>query len=206
MALHNNRSLVAQRLTNLFRPTAGPSRHFDDSQPTSEIAELPWDEAEVLPRFPFARNGYHCATVDGHVAELEQELAEVDRELAELRAQSVPRDEVSSEIKRIGEQTSAVLIAANEQRDEMLRAAHEEADRCVTEARARATLLTSEAEARLRELQAQHHEAERQRDRLLDDVRNVSAALAALADSSGGEVAVPASADITATDARSPTV
>jgi vacuolar-type H+-ATPase subunit H len=204
MALHNNRSLVAQRLSNLFRPTTGHDRHFDDSQPTSEIAELPWDEAEVVPRFPFARNGYHCATVDGHVAELEHELAEVDRELAELRAQSVPGDEVSSEIKRIGEQTSAVLIAANEQRDEMLRAAREEADRCVADARAKATLLTSEAEARLRELRAEHERAERERERMLDDVRNVSAALAALADSSGGGVPAPAPEEIWATDARSP--
>ena len=203
MALQNHRSLMGQRLTNLFRPTGGTERRFDDSQPTNEIAALPWEEAEVLPRFPFARNGYHCATVDAHVAELEQELAEVDAEVAELRARSVPRDEVSSEIKRIGEQTSAVLIAANEQRDEMLSAAREEADRCVAEARAKATLLTSEGEARLRELHAQHRQAERERERLLDDVRNVSAALAALADSSGGAPAAAAE-EIRATDARSP--
>jgi hypothetical protein len=200
MAVHDNRSLtldrrsddrsrgvslapVGQRLVNFLR---GPK----DQDPTGieETVEFAdgerWAEREeVLPRFPLARHGYHCAAVDEYVIELERELAEVDRELAEVRAYSVPRDEVSDQIKRVGEQTSAVLIAANEQRDEILRAAREEADRQVAEATARATLITAEGEARLRELHAQHESAARERDRLLDEVRSVSTALAALADS-----------------------
>jgi vacuolar-type H+-ATPase subunit H len=207
MAVHDNRSPtlrrsegsrrlslrpVGQRLTNFLR---GPKEAFDAAQPTHESDARDWTgEAEVLPRFPLARRGYRCGAVDAYVAELEQELAEVDRELAELRAHSVSRDEVSIEIKRVGEQTTAVLIAANEQRDEILRAAREEADRCLADARAKATLMTSEGEARLRELQAQHQGAERERDRLLDEVRNVSAALAALADSTLGGVRSPVAA------------
>src|SRR5205807_9203430 len=109
--------------------------------------------------------------------------AEVDRELAELRARSVSRDEVSNQIKRIGEQTSAVLIAANEQRGEILRMAREDADRRVAEATGRATSITAEGETRLRELQAQHDVARCERDRLLADVRRISAALATLAGS-----------------------
>lgn len=207
MAVHHNRSpmlhrdadshesslgRVRQRVTNFLR---GPKEDFDQALGTSEIDAQQWGgEAEALPRFPLARRGYHCAAVDAHVAELERELAEVDRELVELRAQSVSRDEVSIEIKRVGEQTSAVLIAANEQREEMLRTAREEADRWVADARAQATLITSEGEARLRELQAEHEAAERERERLLDDVRNVSAALAALADSSQGTASLPVAA------------
>jgi hypothetical protein len=209
MAVHNNRSVgvergssersrgvnlapVGQRVVNFLR---GPKLHedgYDDDQPTGAIEDNNWAPApgeEVLPpeeplqRFPLARRGYHCAAVDTYVAELEQELAEVDRELAELRAHSAPRDEVSIQIKRVGEQTSAVLIAANEQRDEMLRTAREEADRQVADATAKATLITAEGEARLRELQAEHAAAGRERDRLLDEVRSVSVALASLADS-----------------------
>jgi vacuolar-type H+-ATPase subunit H len=174
---------VGQRLSNYFRGVPEYAQEFDDGQATVgfEMQQWPDEQEEVLPRFPIARSGYHCAAVDQHVASLEQELAEIDSELVELRASSASRDEVSIEIRRIGEQTSAVLIAANEQRDEILRTAREEAERCVADARAKATLLTSEGEARLRELETLHHTAERERDRLLDDVRNVSAALASLA-------------------------
>jgi vacuolar-type H+-ATPase subunit H len=96
-----------------------------------------------------------------------------------------------------------VLIAANEQRDEILRTAREEAGRSVADARAKATLITSEGEARLRELQAQHEAAERERDCLLEDVRNVSAALAALADSPQGRTPPQAPNGIAASDLRS---
>jgi hypothetical protein len=201
MAVQNNRSLevehsssersrgvslapVGQRVVNFLRGPKIQDDGYDEQQPTSVIEDDRWSEGEeVLPRFPLARRGYHCAAVDTYVAELEQELAEVDRELAELRAQSAPRDEVSIQIKRVGEQTSAVLIAANEQRDEMLRTAREEADRQVAEATAKATLITANGEARLRELHSQHAAAGRERERLLDDVRSVSVALASLADS-----------------------
>lgn len=201
MAVHNNRSVtldrsanershggglrpVGERLINFLRGPKPDDAAYDSEQPTGVLEDDRWPEGEeVLPRFPLARRGYHCAAVDTYVAELEQELADVDRELAEIRAQSAPRDEVSIQIKRVGEQTSAVLIAANEQRDEMLRVAREEADRCVAEATAKATLVTAEGEARLRDVHSQHDVAERQRDQLLDEVRNVSVALAALADS-----------------------
>jgi vacuolar-type H+-ATPase subunit H len=175
---------VGQRFVNFLRGPKAEEVGYDEEQPTGVIEDNRWPEGEeVLPRFPIARRGYHCAAVDTYVSELEQELAEVDHELAELRAQSAPRDEVSIQIKRVGEQTSAVLIAANEQRDEMLRGAREEADRCVAEATAKATLITAEGEARLRDLRSQHEAAEHDRDRLLDEVRRVSVALAALADS-----------------------
>jgi hypothetical protein len=199
MAIHNHRSVayeedagqrsrgpdlgaVGQRFANLFKPTKGQAAGFDqpESEDLSNTEE--WETAaDVLPRFPVVRHGYHCATVEAHVGDLEQELAELDQELVELRAHRVPKDEVSDQIKRIGEQTSAVLIAANEQRGEILREAREEADRRVVEATTKATLITSEGEARLRELHAQHEAARIERDRLLDQVRNISVALASLA-------------------------
>lgn len=173
---------VGQRFANLFKPTKGQAARFD--QPESEDLgnTEEWDSgADVLPRFPLVRHGYHCATVEAHVNDLEQELAELDQELVELRAHRMPKDEVSDQIKRIGEQTSAVLIAANEQRGEILREAREEADHRVAEATTKATLITSEGEARLRELRAQHEAARIERDQLLEEVRNISVALASLA-------------------------
>jgi hypothetical protein len=223
MAVHSNRSAgrergssersrgvslapVGHKVVNFLRGPKVQEDGYDYEQPTGEIDDQRWSEPEevlppeqVLPpeeepaRFPIARRGYHCAAVDSYVTELEQELAEVDRELAELRAHSAPRDEVSIQIKRVGEQTSAVLIAANEQRDEMLRTAREEADRQVADATAKATLITAEGEARLREIHVEHAAAGRERDRLLEEVRSVSVALASLADS--GRTPASAQAD-----------
>ncbi len=201
MAVHSNRSPglehdssersrgvslapVGQRVVNFLRGPKLQDEGYPEEQPTGVIEDERWSESEeVLPRFPMSRNGYHPAAVDSYVAELEQELAEVDRELAEVKAHSAPRDEVSIQIKRVGEQTSAVLIAANEQREEMLRTAREEADRQVADATAKATLITADGEAKLRELQSQYTATGRERDRLLDEVRSVSVALASLADS-----------------------
>jgi len=206
MAPHNNRSPtldrmptdrsrgaalrpVRQRLTDLVRGPKAEDRPFEEPQAARWLEGEQWPENDVLPRFPVVRNGYDCAAVDAQIADLEGELSELDQELAELRAQPARRDDVADEIKRIGEQTSAVLIAANEQRAEILRGAREEADHWISDATAKATALTAESEVRLRELRSEHEAAERERDRLLDDVRAVSAALAALADSRNRPIA-----------------
>lgn len=144
---------------------------------------------QLQQRFPLARRGYDRAAVDNYVGGLEQELAALDRELAESRGQGPPQ-EVAEEIKRIGEQTAAILIAAHQQREEILRKARADADRCVAEARATANALTAQCEERLRALQAQNNSAEAERDRLLGELRSISEALATVADSAA--VADPA--------------
>jgi hypothetical protein len=185
---------VGQRLASLLRGANDPDERLHGAQPAEWVEDEQWPAHEdVQPRFPVVRHGYDCTAVDVHVAELEQELAELDSELAELRTQGASQD-VANEIKRVGEQTSAVLIAANEQRGEILRVAREEADRCVAEATAEAGAITAQGEARLRELQAQHETALRERDRLLEEVRAVSAALAALADPAGQRTDAPPAA------------
>ncbi len=168
---------VRQRFMNTLRAGDAEDRALElppDAEPEST--------QEIPSRFPILRQGYDCRAVDEYVAELERELSETDRELAELRTQVPATDEVHLELKRIGEQTSAVLIAAHEQRDDILRAAREEAERSVAEAAAQATVLTSKAEAQLRELKAQKEATNLERDRLLDDIRRISAALTELAD------------------------
>ena len=188
---------ITRRIANTLR---GTEDH--DSPPWEQhLADWPEDQRgsvgeELLPRFPLTRHGYDCAAVDEQIAELERELAAVDQELAELRAQRESRDEVASEIKRIGEQTAAVLIAANEQREEMLRVAQAEADRLVAGATSKSRAVTAEGEARLRELDAQTEAVHRERDHLLEDARSVSAALAALVDSAHEQI--PPKPDATA--------
>ncbi|HTX30777.1 MAG TPA: DivIVA domain-containing protein [Solirubrobacteraceae bacterium] len=180
-------------IKDLFKPVRAPE---PDDQATERWLAFareaePGPADDVLPRFPIVRQGYDCPAVDEYITELERELAEADRELAEVRIYRRPADEVNQELKRIGEQTSAVLIAAHEQRDEILRTAREEANRSVSEAAAHATTLVSDAQTQVRRLETQSQATRLERDRLLADVRRVSAALAALADPPQESAATP---------------
>jgi DivIVA protein len=169
-------------IKELFKPVRAPEPEDQRTERWVAFAREA-DEGtadEVLPRFPIVRQGYDCPAVDEYITELERELAQADRELAEVRGQAAPADEVNRELKRIGEQTSAVLIAAHEQQEEILRTAREEADRCVAEAKAKASTITADAQAEVRETQARKAETERERDRIFGEIRTFSTALTAL--------------------------
>lgn len=129
-------------------------------------------------RFPWSLRGYRRSAVEQHIAELERELSELDHELIELRAAATLREEVATEMRRIGEETASVLIEAHHQRDAITRAAQEEAQRLVADATAKATAITAEGEARVRQLEAQREAVHQDRDRLLENALAASAAIA----------------------------
>ena len=129
-------------------------------------------------RFPWSLRGYRRSAVDQHIGELERELSELDRELVELRAAATLREEVASEMRRIGEETAGVLIEAHRQRDAIVGGAEDEARRLVAEATAKATAITSQGEDRVRQLEAQREAAHHERDRLLENALAASAAIA----------------------------
>lgn len=137
-----------------------------------------------MPRFAVVRHGYHCATVDQYVAELEQELGELDHEVAQLRAQAPAADDVAAELKRVGEQTSAVLIAAHEQAQDIVGKAEEEADRKLSAARAEEKTIVGRAQQRLQDLEQEMQSVHSQRGRLLEDVRGAATGLTGLIDAS----------------------
>jgi cell division septum initiation protein DivIVA len=129
-------------------------------------------------KFPWSWRGYRRSAVDQHIAELESELRELDHELIELRASASLREEVATEMRRIGQETAGVLIEANHQREAITRAAQEEAQRVVADATAKAAAITAESEARVRELEAQREATHLERDRLLENALAASAAIA----------------------------
>ncbi len=142
---------------------------------TSHGAESPApSDGDESARFPLAPFGYNRAAVDDHVAKLE-------RELEHLRAKQAPMASITDELERIGEQTSSILVVAHDQAQETTRLAQEQAERCVADAAANAVQITAEAKAKLRDLDAETDAVWRERERLLEDVRVVSAALANLA-------------------------
>ncbi len=89
---------------------------------------------------------------------------------------------ISEEIERLGEQTASILVVAHDKAHETARRAQQQAARAVSEAAANAERLTAEAERRLRELDEETDSVWQERERLLEDVREVSRTLATLAD------------------------
>ena len=133
--------------------------------------------AEESARFPLAPFGYNRGAVDEHLATLE-------RELDELRSKREPLGSITDELERIGEQTASILVVAHDQAHETTRLAQEQAERCVADAAANAVAMTEDAKQRLRDLDNETDAIWRERERLLEDVRVVSAALSNLADQS----------------------
>jgi len=156
----------------------------DFTEDVAEPAEVPEAATATEPpapmdgddstRFPLAPFGYNRAAVDEHVAKLEGEL---DR----LRGRQAPMASITDELERIGEQTASILVVAHDQAHETTRLAEEQAERCVADAAANAVQITADAKAKLRDLDAETDAIWRERERLLEDVRVVSAALANLA-------------------------
>lgn len=188
---------LGHRLAQTFTRSQAPE---DPGQETVEYHSNEWPDD--VPRFPVVRRGYHCASVDHYVNELEQELGDLDREIAALRAHTPPvdpamaapaprtdlnipsavepPDPVAIEIKRVGEQTSAVLIAAHEQAQETLRDAQAEAERRLAEASAEASAIVCGANQRAHDLEIEMQSLQSERERLLGDVRSAATALAEL--------------------------
>jgi hypothetical protein len=145
-----------------------------DGDPVYELEAGPDDEAPPPP-FPLARFGYSRVAVDGRLAELE-------REIDELRSRHQPPVSITEEIERIGEQTASILIVAHDKAHETTRVAQEQADRCIADAASNAVAITAEAKERLRELDGETDSVWRERERLIEDMRVVSGALASLAE------------------------
>jgi cell division septum initiation protein DivIVA len=155
-------------------------------------------------RFPVSPLGYNRAAVDEHLDDLEQELAELGRELAELRAHRETPMTVAEELERLGEQTASILVVAHDKANETTRRAQEQAERCIAEAAANAVAITEEAKHRLRELDNETDSVWRERERLLEDVRAVSAALASLADQASERFPAAAEQSVAVAPARAP--
>ncbi|MGZ4165394.1 MAG: DivIVA domain-containing protein [Solirubrobacteraceae bacterium] len=156
-------------------PPVEPEGREPAPEPRRETPPPAAPEPDEASRFPLAPFGYSRAAVDEHLAKLE-------RELEQLRAKHAPMSSITEELERIGEQTASILVVAHDQAHETTRLAQEQAERCVADAAANAVAMTEDAKKRLRDIDNETDAIWRERERLLEDVRVVSAALANLAD------------------------
>ena len=92
--------------------------------------------------------------------------------------------EVAAEIDRIGEQVSAILIAAHESANETRRRAEAEAEDLIAYAQSRVRTVTDEANRELQYHQDEIESLRSDRERLLGDIRSIADGLRALADKS----------------------
>jgi hypothetical protein len=164
-----------------------------DTEPSEELDTEP----EPTSRFPLAPLGYNRAAVDEHLGRLE-------RELTELRALRQPAMSITEELEWIGEQTASILVVAHDKAHETTLRAQEQAERTIAEATASATAIVEAARRRLGELDAETDQVWHERERLLDDVRVVSVALADLADEAAERFPVVDGSALGGDEAESP--
>jgi cell division septum initiation protein DivIVA len=175
----------------VYDAEAGYASAFDEGSaydlaaghdPTAGYAPVPAHDVPPVARFPISRQGYDCDTVDAHVADLERELSELEQRLAQAEAQVPSRSEVAIEIERIGEQTSAILVAAHDEAQQTVRAAQSQAETVISDATSYAAALTEEAEIKVRRLETEAASLSDRRERLIDEMRTTARALTSLAD------------------------
>jgi DivIVA protein len=135
----------------------------------------------VLPRFSVVKHGYDRDGVDGYVDELEAALIEAQRELAELRSHIPTPSEITAELERLGEQTSAILITAHQTATETVSVAEAHAQICVADSASYATALREEAHQERRGVELETESLRRERDRLISSIEHTAAALSSLA-------------------------
>lgn len=160
-----------------------------DQAPAEGDDLSPW--YEETPRFPIVRNGYDCPAVDQHVAQLEHDLAELEREAALLRTRARGEEEVRAEIRRIGEQTSAILVEAHNRANETTSEAEEMAQRLITDANRQAQQIAEETERRRAEIQRDTDALGERRDQLVADLDALAAKVAAVAREASGRSVAP---------------
>jgi hypothetical protein len=183
---------LGERVTRAFSPAVRIEDEHEQDTDNNGYAngspnELPWED--TLPRFPITRQGYDCAAVEEHISELERELGDLERELAETKSQESSRDEVATEIERIGEQTTAILVAAHDQAQQTTRLAQEQAERCVSDAAANAVAITEEANRRLHDIECETTCLRHEHARLVKEIHSLAGTIRSVADAAAGRVA-----------------
>ena len=173
----------SDRLTRSLPHVVRAPQALEEPDYPLEDEDVEWYEAP--PRFVIARSGYECAAVDAHIEMLERELSELDHELAELRSRPAVQDEIKAEIERIGEQTSAILLAAHERARETAREAQEQADRCLADAANSALAITEEANRKRAEAEQETKRLYSERERLLADLEALAGTLSSIAREAG---------------------
>jgi FAD/FMN-containing dehydrogenase len=125
--------------------------------------------------FPLVLRGYDRASVDAYVKRASQLLAE-------LQATRTPEGAVSRALERVGEEVSGILSRAHETAEQITTESRRAADDRLQQAQREAVQITTNARAHLRHLDADTDRIWAERDRIIEDARELARELTQLAE------------------------
>ena len=125
--------------------------------------------------FPVALRGYDRLAVDAYVQHTSQLVAE-------LQATRSPEAAVRRALERVGEQISGILQRAHETAEEITGQSRRDAEDRLEQARVEAAEILATAHHKVKDLDADTDRIWVERHRIVDDARELSQQLAALAD------------------------
>ena len=156
-----------------------------DARRRALSATLPRDVAdEDIARirdvsFAIVMRGYDRAAVDAYVTR-------VNRIIAELQVSRSPQSAIRHALDQVSEETRGILERAHETADDITTRSRAQAAERVQQAEDEARAMIREAEARVRELEADADQVDRERARLIEDVRLVAEELQRVANDASG--------------------
>ena len=124
--------------------------------------------------FPIVMRGYDRSAVDAYVTR-------VNRIIAELQVSRSPQSAIRHALDQVSEETRGILERAHDTADDITKRSQIQAGERIERAEAEARQIVDDAEARMREVQGDTDAVDRERTRLLEDVRLVAEELQRLA-------------------------
>lgn len=170
-------------------PEEYPTPEFPPSKPETRVpparstpGSASHDVRDV--EFPVVLRGYDRGAVDAYVEEVAQMVAGLES--------TQSRDAVvKAALDDVGEHTGGILKKAHEAADEITSRSRSQAEGRLQGAQAEAEALVREAEQRAQELEADLIELWDERTRLIEDLRQLSDQVLALADDAGARLQPP---------------
>ena len=133
--------------------------------------------AAARPEFRLIRRGYEPAAVDAQIELLRRRIVELET------MSSSPEAAVEHALEQFGQEVAGVLSRAREAAAEITGTAQRDADELMARTHAEATDMTQRAERRVRELDLDAEAILAERDRIINDARELARQLLALAQS-----------------------
>lgn len=157
--------------------SSAASEHSIIQQIAGPLATLPDADRQRLPAvdFPVVLRGYDRLAVDAYVKKTTQLVAE-------LQATRSPEGAVRRALERVGEQISGILQRAHDTAEQITAQSRREAEDRLERARDEAAELTAGARLRVKDLDADADRIWVERQRIVEDARDLSRQLLELAE------------------------
>jgi cell division septum initiation protein DivIVA len=158
--------------------SSASSEHAIMQEITAPLATLPDDPVPAVADvdFPIVLRGYDRDTVDEYVRRTSQLVAE-------LQTTRSPEAAIRRALERVGEEVSGILQRAHDTAGQITAQSRSEAEDRLEVARQEAAQIVTRAEERVRELDVETDRIWAERQRIVEDTRELAGELLTLTDS-----------------------